>query len=652
MIVSSKNTKPTLTIIIVNYNVKDFLLQCLRSIERASHQIDVEVIVVDNRSNDGSLSYLRPLFPTVEFIELSENIGFGRGNNVGILKALGKYTLLLNPDTILADDTLTMMCNYMEYHSEVGIAGCKVLNSDGTFQVACRRGFPTPWASFCKLFGLQRLFPKSPLFARYNQTFRSENETYYVDAVIGAFMFCDTEVLQKVGGFDPDYFMYGEDLDLCYRVSLTGKKISYYHETTTIHFKGESTKRSSMNEVKVFYNAMEIFAQKHYGNSLIFLNLLRLGIWLRSMLAYLIKHKQITLIIIWDCLVLNASLLVATKIRFGNYLGFPTFAYPAVFIAITLLFLVSMLAVEGYFEKRAPVRKLISGLMVTFFVLSSFTYFFKEYAFSRGVILMMIMFTLVLSSLIRLGLTVVNKLFGHKCTRRLAIIGMNSQTESIVTSLLNSEQISNNIVGIIATESYGDTIEFCKQRILGNVEYLAKIISENSINEIIVTESIENKLKLVSVANSLPSVKFYFAESYEKVIVSRILTEVTGTDVLIPKLQIKTFRNRIAKRGLDLLISIFLLTVGLPLVSLFAKNVKEMLKNILKVLIGNHSLIGIYPIENSGATFGKIGIISLVHLNNPYQLSEHAIQELNSYYEENYTLSLDLDICLKYYWQK
>ncbi|MBI3260400.1 MAG: glycosyltransferase, partial [Ignavibacteriae bacterium] len=535
---------------------------------------------------------------------------------------------------------------------EVGIAGCKVLNSDGTFQVQCRRGFPTPWASFCKLFGLQRLFPKSPLFARYNQTFRSEDETYYVDAVIGAFMFCRTDVLQSVGGFDPEYFMYGEDLDLCYRVFLNGWKTAYYHKTTTIHFKGESTRRSSMNEVKVFYSAMEIFARKHYGKSFLFLNLLRLGIWLRSLLAYFSKNKRVSIIFLWDCLAINISLLLATKIRFGHYLGFPAFAYPAVFIVVTLLFALSMLAVEGYYSQKTPVRKLISGLMVSFFILSAFTYFFKEYAFSRGVLLMTIASTLIASSFVRLGFVIYDKLLGIDNNRKIAFIGRNENTEKIVNTLVNSESRSTEIAGIITTGNETVSLNNDVVPFIGNIDYLAKIISEYRIGELIVTDKSIDKLKLLSTANALPKVRFHFAENYEDVIVSRIVADVTGTEPTLPKMQIATFRNRLIQRTTDMLISFFLLTGGLPLVFLFARNVRSMLLNTWNVLLSRQSLIGLYPVGSLKSTEGKVGIISLVHLNRPEQLSLQAIEELNRYYAENYSFSLDLDICLKYFWRK
>jgi len=274
------------TIVIVSYNVRQYLRQCLESIERCRQMHRLQVIVVDNASQDGTASMLAPLFPWVEFVALDENIGFGRANNIGIERARGRYTLILNPDTILSEDTIAAMIAYMDEHPEVGICGCKVLNPDGTFQAQCRRGFPTPWVAFTKLFGLQALFPRSRFFAQYNQSFRSPDETYYVDAVIGAFMFCRTEQLRAIKGFDPDYFMYGEDLDLCYRMLKAGYRTAYVPTTTIIHFKGESARRSRINDVRVFYDAMVQFTRKHYGSKRWLLRLLQLGIRLRELGAH------------------------------------------------------------------------------------------------------------------------------------------------------------------------------------------------------------------------------------------------------------------------------------------------------------------------------------------------------------------------------
>ena len=205
-------SRPDVSILIVNYNVKDYLLQCLRSIYAREDNLNVEIVVVDNASQDNSVEDLRPQFPDVKWLPLTENVGFGRGNNAGLEHCTGRHILFLNPDTIIGQDTLAVMTSYLDEHPEVGLAGCKVLNPDGTFQLACRRGLPTPWASFCKLFGLQSMFPSVPLFSQYNLTHKSVDETYDVDALIGAFMMGPREIILGADGFDPDYFMYGEDL--------------------------------------------------------------------------------------------------------------------------------------------------------------------------------------------------------------------------------------------------------------------------------------------------------------------------------------------------------------------------------------------------------------------------------------------------------
>lgn len=283
---------PILSIIIVNYNSIDYLTQSLVSIYSSLVNFDYEIIVVDNNSNDGSAQFIKEYFTNVFLIPLNENLGFGRANNIAFTFSKGKYLLLLNPDTILQENTLQTIYDYMEQNPNVGICGCKILNPDGTLQLACRRGFPTPWVAFTKLFGLQKLFQKSKIFGIYNQTFRNPDESYFVDAVSGSFMFVRKEVVQQINGFDEDFFMYGEDLDFCYRASCLGWNIAYLHTTSIIHHKGRSTQRSQIDEVEKFYEAMQIFAKKHFGRSSLFFSLLKLGISSRKLLAKVFKNSQ------------------------------------------------------------------------------------------------------------------------------------------------------------------------------------------------------------------------------------------------------------------------------------------------------------------------------------------------------------------------
>lgn len=642
-----------ISVIIVNYNVKDLLLQCLRSIQQAAKNISVEIIVIDNHSSDGSVNFLKPLFPSVEFISLKENIGFGRANNIGIEKAKGRYILILNPDTILEEETLEVMRDYMEAHPEVGIAGCKVLNPDGTFQLACRRGFPTPWSAFCKLFGLQKLFPKSRFFAKYNQTFKDINESYNIDAVVGAFMFCRKEVFDDLDGFDPDFFMYAEDIDLCYRASKNGWKIAYVHSTSIIHYKGESTKRSSINEVKHFYKAMEIYSKKHFSGSSLFLFFIRFGIFIRTFFAYLNKNRREIFVIIADIIFINLSLLLATMIRFGDFFNFPDYAYPTVFITLSAVVFSSMIAVGAYFESNFTIRKSFIALMMSFFFLSSLTYFFKEYAFSRGVLLMTIGFGVMLTALVRSSLSFFDKLAGKQADRRIAIAGINDQAMNIINSLRTAETRNADIIGFININEDYDKPKI-NLPVIGSIEYLPRIIEQYKLHEIIITDPNVSKSDLIGIISKLanPSVRFHIATEYEDLVASKIVNEISGIEPTVPQYNITKLRFRLIKRLTDIAISLFFLSIGLPMLYLLVQERTKIIKKLWLVLKGEYSFIGLYQIGEAIPSIGKIGIIGLAHISKPDQLSRQAVEKLNEYYIFHYSLSLDLDIFLKFIFRK
>lgn len=262
-----------LSVIIVNYNVKYFLEQCLCSVKIAMEQVDksavhgsdvqTEVFVVDNHSTDDSISWLRSRFPFVQFIANTENRGFARANNQALLQSRGKYILFLNPDTILPEDCFLQCLSFMEAHADAGALGVRMIDGGGNYLPESKRGFPSPWVSFCKMSGLTRLFPASPLFARYYLGQLSPDGTHPVDVLSGAFLWVRKEVLDKTGGFDERFFMYAEDIDLSYRIQQAGYQNYYLPCPVIIHFKGESTRRDA-RYVKLFYTAMIQFVQKHY----------------------------------------------------------------------------------------------------------------------------------------------------------------------------------------------------------------------------------------------------------------------------------------------------------------------------------------------------------------------------------------------------
>jgi len=283
-----------LAIIIVNYNTRQDLRNCLDSIAQ-SEGVSCQVVVVDNNSSDGSAEMVRQAYEWVELVASDHNGGYAYANNLGFhhlgfdrgqpLDTLPRYALLLNPDTILPTDALANMVAMMDDSPDVGVSGPKLVRQDGSLDKACRRGYPSPLVSFYHLSGLGKLFPQSSRFARYNMTFLDENERAEVDAVVGAFMWMRSEALEQVGLLDEAFFMYGEDIDLCYRIKQEGWRVLYYPAVRVLHLKGASSRKTSRRAIVAFYDAMKIFHDKHYRKQTFFaVNwIIDLGIWaLRS----------------------------------------------------------------------------------------------------------------------------------------------------------------------------------------------------------------------------------------------------------------------------------------------------------------------------------------------------------------------------------
>ena len=281
-----------LSIVIVSYNVKHYLEQCLWSLRRACRGLDAEVWVVDNASTDGTVEYAKPRFPEVRWIENKENAGFSRANNMAIRKAGGEYVLLLNPDTIVGEDVLAECVAFMDAHPDAGATGVAMLKDNGGFAWESRRGLPTPFTSFCKMSGLCALFPRSRVFGRYYMRYLDKEKPARIEVVSGAFALLRRSALDKAGLLDEDFFMYGEDIDLSFRLLEAGYR-NYYLPCRILHYKGESTQKSSFRYVHVFYKAMLIFFDKHYRRRNRWLSpLIRLAVVGRGMLDLCVRQRE------------------------------------------------------------------------------------------------------------------------------------------------------------------------------------------------------------------------------------------------------------------------------------------------------------------------------------------------------------------------
>ena len=276
-----------LSVIILNYNVRYFLEQCVASVQEALSNIDGEIIVVDNNSLDDSCEMMKTHFPNLKFIENTTNLGFPKGNNIGVAHAKGDYICILNPDTVVAEDTFEKVLAFAEKQKNIGIVGCKLIDGTGNFLPECKRGVPTPFVALTKIFSLYKLFPKTALFNRYYAQHLSENETGKVGILVGAFMIMKRNLYQEIGGFDENCFMYSDDIDLSYMALKKGKTNYYFHETTVIHYKGESTVKDGLY-MKHFREAMQFFYRKHFRSSIIFDVFMKIGAFFFA----LIKKNQ------------------------------------------------------------------------------------------------------------------------------------------------------------------------------------------------------------------------------------------------------------------------------------------------------------------------------------------------------------------------
>lgn len=406
-----------LSVIIVSFNVKNYLLNCIRSVYQAAGSYSLEVIVVDNGSEDNSVFSVREAFPKVILIPNLINAGFGTACNQGLEAAKGKYILFLNPDTLVGETVFSELIPSMEKDQTVGLMGCRILNEDGTLQLACRRSFPTPWVAFTRLTGLSSLFPKSPLFARYNLTFLDEHQFHDVDAVSGSFMLCRREVLEKTGGFDESFFMYGEDLDLCYRVKEAGFRVVYNPDASIIHFKGKS-KSDRVDTRFYFYESMKIFSRKHGKGDGLLIIFLNLAISVRYVFAQFRHLSNPVISFLADFILTALAFETISFFRFGRWFYYPESAYPIIYLFI---FFVQAAVYNWFGVYRGGTgikRRLIAAAVLTWVVISLGAFFSKDFAFSRIVLLAAI----ISIPLLQISWRLVLQLFRKESKGRRALV--------------------------------------------------------------------------------------------------------------------------------------------------------------------------------------------------------------------------------------
>ena len=401
-----------LSVVLLSYNTCDLTEQALHSVRAAIEGIEAEIFVVDNASHDGSADMVERAFPDVHLLRNTSNTGFAAGNNVALRQVRGRYVLLLNTDTIVRVDTFRHLVDFMDRHPEAGAAGCKILNPDGTLQLDSRRGFPTPLAAFCKMSGLSRFFPNHPTIARYNMTFLDPEECAEVDVLSGSCMLVRKEAMDEVGLLDEDYFMYGEDIDWCYRIHRAGWKIFYTPSTEIVHFRGESGRSVPLRILYRKSKAMSIFVDKHMKERYRFFPpwILHIGIALYGMLRFLAKGVQALSLPFLDGLLIFFGLKLGLAVRYHEalapimhqierisgqvgleaeptrWLSLPPYSdeqWLMVYVVSALVWLLTFAALGLYGRRRYSPVWAVVGVSLGFAVILTLVFFFKAYNFSR-----------------------------------------------------------------------------------------------------------------------------------------------------------------------------------------------------------------------------------------------------------------------------
>ncbi len=629
---------------------------------KAKAGIDTEIFVVDNNSVDGSCAMVKEKFSDIKLIENKTNTGFSKANNQAIRISEGEYVLLLNPDTLVQEDTFSKIIEFMDKTPDAGGLGVKMIDGKGDFLPESKRALPTPRVAFYKIFGLSRLFPNSRRFGKYHLTYLDKDQIHEVEILSGAFMLLRQAALDKSGLLDETFFMYGEDIDLSYRIIKSGYRNFYFPETTIIHYKGESTKKGSINYVLVFYNAMIIFARKHFSakNAKIYSLFINLAVWLRAGISIskrIITHLFLPLL---DATIIYFGFRILTKMweksDWSEVDVFPDL-YINYVIPVYVLILIAVLLISGVYKKPVKISRLFRGLLIGLFtLLVCYSLLDATYRYSRALIVMGAAWAFVATPLIRVFLHLIKmpgyQFFSGK-RKKIVIVG-NSDEAKRVETIIKQTHFTPEIVGTVALniEQYNKS----KSNLtIGYADQLKEIIAINKINEIIfcakniTSQSIINHI--LKLADS--EVEFKIAPPESLSIIGSNSINIAGELYVVHINSIAKQTNIRLKRAFDILTALSLIIFS-PLLLLFIKNIRSFYLNCFKVLFGKLSWVGYYTYPNFNENKNqlpelKAGVFSPADTFSftGNDISPRLAERLNIQYAKNYKPENDIYILFK-----
>lgn len=680
-----------LSIIIISYNVRSFLRQCVRSVLKSDGAENFEIIVFDNNSFDQSAEMIQSEFPAVKVITSSRNLGFAAAVNAAVEKSGGNMVCLLNPDCIVKTDTLIKMSEYIESNPACGAVGAKVMNADGSVQVASRRSFPTFMMGFSRLFGLDRIIPGSKIFGAYYRTFANDNEIQEVDAVSGSCMIFSRDIYHDLNGFDEKFFLYFEDTDFCERVKSLSKKVIYNPNALVVHYKGESLKHAPFDSIKIFHESMLYFFQKYKKRFILWpisFLFLKLGVFLHKSLAYLKKNKYSLGTCVTDLIIISASFTTSIFVWYPLYHEIP-FSQSLLIkhSPLILFFILTWLCIAWNFKlytgRFLSYGRAVVALFVTFIFASVFVYFILVIAYSRTVLLL----SALLCGLLLPGWRIL-MMFLHKnthlkvihesplFTRTIAILGTDMDSFNTGKLLINTPAADFKMAGYIEHEKY-DVHSVKNSDIIGRLENIPDLIDKYKINELIIPEEHYSAEFLIRLFNKLRkfSTIIKYVSGKDNLLIGKGVMEYMG-GITLYKLDIPLFDrfHLMLKRGFDFVLSGLLLLISFPLMiyflittkinkikywgeknstfNLYSFEVKSGwirdLPHLLHVFSGDLSFVGCrkIPVHDSKPNLVfKPGLTGLGHLK-PENESRN-LEIFDEYYFQNYSLLFDLEILLK-----
>jgi GT2 family glycosyltransferase len=635
-----------LSVIIVNYNVRYFLDTCLQSALKACEGIDSEIIVVDNNSTDDSVDMLKSDYPQVRLLVNRENAGFSRANNQAMDVAKGDYYLLLNPDTVVASDCFRKCIEYMDLHSDTGGLGVKMIDGSGAFLPESKRGLPTPIVAFYKIFGLSKLFPKSKRFARYHLGYLDENETHEVDILSGAFMFLRKTLIDKIGGLDEAFFMYGEDIDLSYRIVKSGFKNIYFPKTSIIHFKGESTKKSSVNYVLVFYRAMIIFARKHFNNpnARIFSFLINIAVYLRALIALFKRLGEKIYLPLIDVGILWSFLELLTRSYEINKHGGANFYPPEIHYTVIPSMILSWVLTQyllGGYHQSIRMKNVFKGLVAgAILIFVTYAMLDESLRFSRAVVALSVLISFFIIPFFRVLLSKIGWIRLMRFTdMNSGIIGLPDSIQKVKNILSASTEREKKLFFInpLSKDEMGTKEE--GPHYIGSLYQLRDIISVYKLDELIFCLNDVDTTDVLALIQ-MPELKkkniYLHPERGEYILRSSSIHSLG--EYIRPELNpdMKIWSRR-RKRLLDICMSLLMMLFW-PFSALLYRSPSDYMKNLVHILLGKMSFVGFKSNTVSNQLF-LIEIGSETGKESHYRVEKKRLD-----YLVNYSLIKDLEL--------